>query len=131
MPSINQLARDSRPLDDTMRKLFRATTGYVITALLRKPLRGHARRIRMRSGPSGTRGRLLQNLWKKRPTRHVKYARIREALDRALTCTLNIDRSIRGKREFLSRLESACVFIIPDVLVEDGSRLRGCNYDRS
>jgi len=32
------------------------------------------------------------------------------ALNRALACALNIDRSIRGKREFLSRLESACVF---------------------
>lgn len=49
------LARDSRPLDDTMRKLFRATTGYVITALLRKPpsrpREPHTNEI---GGPSGT-----------------------------------------------------------------------------
>lgn len=43
------------------------------------------------------------------------------ALNRALACTLNINRSIHGKREFLSPLESTCVFIIADVL-EDKSR---------
>jgi hypothetical protein len=91
-------------------------TGCVITALLIKPLRGDARRIRMRPRRDGcckTRGK------SGRPGTSCIQGYKREwyptVLNRALACALNIDRSIRGKREFLSRLESTCVFIIADV----------------
>lgn len=100
------------------RKLFRAMTGYVITALLIKPLRVHARRIRMRSAPR-TRGGCCKTSGKSyqpgmsRMQGYDRESPVATALNRALACTLNIDRPIRGKREFLSRLEFI-VFIIAD-----------------
>jgi len=74
-------------------------TGCVITALLIKPLRGDARRIRMRPrrdgccktcGKSGRSGTSCIQGYEREwyPT----------ALNRALACALNIDQSIRGKR---------------------------------
>lgn len=76
-------------------------TGYVITALLIKPLRGHARRIRMK--PHRDLAAAITKPMEKAtyPARHVCKDTIESpaiaALNRALICTLNIDQSIRGK----------------------------------